>query len=101
MKGLFRRCMTFIVASCVGMFVLSEAVAYPLINIFTDHASLFEMTLYGFRIFALSFLVVGVNIFASAFLRRCVMVWCLRAFRLRAPSSLKPGPYCCCLLPLI
>ncbi len=40
--------MTFIVASCVGMFVLSEAVAYPLINIFTDHASLFEMTLYGF-----------------------------------------------------
>lgn len=67
LKGLFRRCMTFIVASCVGMFVLSEAVAYPLINIFTDHASLFEMTLYGFRIFALSFLVVGVNIFASAF----------------------------------
>ena len=67
LKGLFRRCMTFIVASCVGVFVLSEAVAYPLINIFTDHASLFEMTLYGFRIFALSFLVVGVNIFASAF----------------------------------
>lgn len=67
LKGLFRICMTFIIAASVAMFVLAEGLAAPMVGIFTDHAALYAMTLFGFRIFALSFLVVGVNVFASAF----------------------------------
>ena len=67
LKGLFRICMTFIVAACVIMFVLAQLLAVPMMTVFTDHESLFEMTLWGFRIFAISFLAVGINIFASAF----------------------------------
>lgn len=67
LKGLFRICMTFITAACVIMFVLAQLLAVPMMTVFTDHESLFEMTLWGFRIFAISFLAVGINIFASAF----------------------------------
>ena len=67
LKGLFRICMTFIIAACLLMFVLSELVAGPLVTVFADSQSLYEMTLRGFRLFAVSFAVVGVNIFASAF----------------------------------
>ena len=67
LKGLFRICMIFIIAACLLMFALSELVAGPLVTVFADSQSLYEMTLRGFRLFAVSFAVVGVNIFASAF----------------------------------
>lgn len=67
LKNLFRICMTFILLASAAMFVLAQATAIPLVAVFTNHQALYEMTLYGFRIFAVSFLVVGVNIFASAF----------------------------------
>ncbi len=67
LKGLFRICMTFIVTTCLCMFALSELAAGPLVAVFADSQSLYEMTLWGFRLFAISFAAVGINIFASAF----------------------------------
>ena len=66
-RNLFRICMRFIVATSVVMFVLAQLAAVPLVDIFTNSDELFALTLHGFRIFALSFLVVGVNIFASCY----------------------------------
>ena len=67
LKNLFKKCMIFIVVSSVGVFILAEIVAVPLITVFVDHESLYEMALRGFRIFAISFSMMGINVFASAF----------------------------------
>lgn len=67
LKNLFQKCMLVIVVGSVSVFALAELVAGPLVSIFVDHASLYKMTLHGFRLFALSFITVGMNVFASAF----------------------------------
>jgi Na+-driven multidrug efflux pump len=52
----------------VSMFIISELAAVTLITIFiVDNLSLIELTVQGFRVFALSFLFCGINIFASAY----------------------------------
>lgn len=66
-KNLFHICTRFILVTSVAMFALAQATAVPLVHIFTQSDALFTLTLDGFRIFALSFLVVGVNVFASAY----------------------------------
>ena len=46
--------------------MLSQLFAPALVYIFVaDNATLYDLTLHGFRIFAFSFLAIGVNIFAS------------------------------------
>ena len=67
LKNLFQKCMLMIVATSVTVFLVAELVSAPLISIFVDHPSLYDMTLYGFRLFAISFITVGINVFASAF----------------------------------
>ena len=50
------------------MFALSELLAAPLAQIFVGYdAELTEMTVKGFRIFSLCFLMMGFAIFGSAF----------------------------------
>lgn len=68
LKSLFRKCMTIIGAFSAVMVVASQLLCAPLSAIFVGYdKELFEMTVHGFRMFALNYVVCGVNIFASAF----------------------------------
>ena len=68
MKGLFRRSLVIVGVAGVVMLVLAEGLASPLTRVFVGYdGELFALTCRGFRLYALSFLVCGVNIFGSAF----------------------------------
>jgi len=52
----------------VALTLLAEVSALPLSMLFVGYdAELFEMTTYAFRLYATSFLMMGFNIFGSAF----------------------------------
>ena len=68
LKGLFRK--SFILVGTTGavMFVASQLLAAPLVSVFVGYdPELAAMTLHGFRIYAVAFLVCGFNIYGSAF----------------------------------
>lgn len=68
LKNLFKKSMTFIGVCGVSLTGLALLVSAPLSKIFVGYdADLFEITVHGFRLFALSFLMGGMNIFGSAF----------------------------------
>lgn len=68
LKGLLRRSMRMIGAFGVGMVIAAECSALPLAKIFVGYdAGLMELTISGFKIFALSFLFMGFAIFSSGF----------------------------------
>lgn len=68
LKNLFRKSLTIVVAFGVALTILAEASALPLAKIFVSYdINLLEMTIGGFRIYSLSFLFMGLNLFGSAF----------------------------------
>lgn len=68
LKGLFRKSMTLVGTTGLVMTAASQLFAAPLVNVFVGYdPALAAMTLHGFRIYALSFLVCGFNIYGSAF----------------------------------
>ena len=68
LKNLFRKSLVLMAAGGIVMLLLSLAMAGLLAKIFVGYDSgLFEMTARGLRIYALSFVVTGVNIFSSSF----------------------------------
>lgn len=68
LKGLFRKSFTLVGVTGVAMVALSQLLAAPLVNVFVGYdPELVAMTLHGFRIYALAFLVCGFNIYGSAF----------------------------------
>lgn len=68
LKNLFRKSLVLMAAGGVVMLVVSVVLAVPLAKIFVGYdRELFEMTSRGLRIYALSFLMTGVNIFSSSF----------------------------------
>lgn len=68
LKGLLRKSLMIVGVFGVGMVILSELLAAPLSNIFVGYdAELMDMTVSGFRIFALSFAFMGFGIFTSGF----------------------------------
>lgn len=68
LKGLLRKSLILISIFGVGMVISAEILAAPLSKIFVGYdAELFDMTVSGFRIFALSFGFMGFGIFASGF----------------------------------
>lgn len=68
LKNLFRRSLVLVVISGVVMTALAELLAQPLTHIFVGYdAALYALTVRGFMLYSLSFLVSGVNIFGSAF----------------------------------
>lgn len=68
LKNLFRKSMLIVGASGVFMTAASEALSYPLCKLFIGYdAELMAMTLNGFRICVLSFVVGGYGLFCSAF----------------------------------
>lgn len=68
LKSLFRKCLTVIGVLSLVMGLSAQFLAAPLASVFVGYSpALWEMTVAGFRIFALSFLFSGLNIFGSSF----------------------------------
>ncbi len=68
LRGLLRKSLAIISCFAVGMFLFAELLAVPLAKIFVGYdAELMRLTISGFRIFALSFLLMGFAIFGSSF----------------------------------
>lgn len=67
LQNLFKKSLLIITACGVIMAVLSEALAVPLAKIFVSYdEELLAMTVRGFRIFSVAFLVSGYGVFGSA-----------------------------------
>lgn len=68
LKNLFRKSVVLMLGAGVIMTVLAELLSFPLVMIFASYdAELFALTLRGFRLYSLAFLVMGINIWASSF----------------------------------
>ena len=68
LKSLFRKNLRLIIISGLAMFVLAELFSAPLSKFFVGYDDeLFKMTASAFKLFSLSFLVCGINVFASSF----------------------------------
>lgn len=68
LRNLLHKNMTVIGCFSVFMVVAAQILAYPLAKIFVGYdAALMQMTISGFRIFALSFLFMGFAIYFSGF----------------------------------
>lgn len=66
LKNLFKKSLIISAVAGVLMTGLSEALAYPIIKLFGFDGELFAMTLRGFRIYALAFLLTGFSVFGSS-----------------------------------
>ena len=67
LKKLIRYSYRFIFVASIMTFILSYVLAPVIIKIFTGETSdVYQITLNGFNLFSISFLTIGVNIFASA-----------------------------------
>lgn len=68
LKNLFRKSLVLVGLSGIIMTFASEIFASPLVKIFAGYdADLYAMTVRGFQLYCLSFLLMGINVFASAF----------------------------------
>ena len=68
LKNLLRRSVTIIAVAGIAMLVSSELLAEPLAKIFVGYdAGLLELTTHGMKLYSVSFLLAGFNIFGSAF----------------------------------
>ena len=67
-KNLFKKSLKVIGCSAIVLVLASELLARPISMFFVGYDKvLLDMTIRGFRIFAISFLICGFNIFSSAF----------------------------------
>lgn len=68
LKNLFKKSMILVGIAGLAMFAASQALAFPLVQIFVGYdPALFAMTVHGFRVYAIAFLICGFNIYGSAF----------------------------------
>lgn len=68
LRSILKKSLVLIGCFAILMVILSELSAVPLVNIFVGYdADLTELTVSGFRIFALSFLLMGFSVFGSGF----------------------------------
>ena len=68
LKNLFKKSLIVIGCSAIVLVLASELLARPISMFFVGYDKvLLDMTIRGFRIFAISFLICGFNIFSSAF----------------------------------
>ena len=64
LKGLFRKSFILVGTTGAAMFAASQLLAAPLVSVFVGYdPELAAMTLHGFRIYAVAFLVCGFNIY--------------------------------------
>lgn len=68
LKNIFRKSIIILGTAGVTMTILAELLSYPLTRIFVGYdPELFAMTCHGFRLYAISFLLSGFNIWGSGF----------------------------------
>lgn len=68
LKNLFRKSITLMGGAGLILTLLAEILTVPLVMIFASYdADLFAMTCRGFRLYSLAFIVMGVNVWGSAF----------------------------------
>lgn len=68
LKNIFRKSIVVLGSAGVIMTILAEALSYPLTKVFVGYdPELFAMTCHGFRLYAISFLLSGFNIWGSGF----------------------------------
>lgn len=68
LKNLFRKSLILIVISGVFMTILAEVLSTPLSMIFVNYdKELLAMTVHGFRLYSLVYLIMGINVWGSAF----------------------------------
>ncbi len=68
LKSLFRKSLVLVGGAGVVMFAASQLLGGALVSVFVGYdPALAAMTLHGFRIYSVSFLVAGFNIYGSAF----------------------------------
>ena len=68
LRGIFKKSLTINGITSVCMLITSELLAVPLSQLFVGYdEDLFNLTVHGFRIFALSFLFMGFSVFSSGF----------------------------------
>lgn len=68
LKNLFRKSLTLMGSMGVILTLLAELLTVPLVTIFASYdVELFAMTCRGFHLYSLAFLVMGVNVWGSAF----------------------------------
>ena len=68
LRNIYVKSIRLVLGTGAVMFALAELLAVPVVRFFVGYdAELMDMTLGGFRIFAVLFLMTGVNIFASSF----------------------------------
>lgn len=68
LKNVFRKSLIFIGISGIILTILAEAMSEPFAKIFVGYdRELFDMTRRGFRLYSISFIIMGFNIFGSAF----------------------------------
>lgn len=68
LQNVYRRSLHFIGVSGVWLFAFAELFAYPLASIFVSYdKELLSLTTFAFRLYSISFLLAGFNIYASAF----------------------------------
>ena len=68
LKNLFKKSLLLVFGAGIILTVLAEVFSGPLVGIFVSYdAGLFEMTRHGFRLYALAFLMMGINVWGSAF----------------------------------
>lgn len=68
LKSLFNKSIKLIAVSGVVLTLLAEVFAAPLVKIFASYdIELFAMTCHGFRLYSLAFMLMGINIWGSAF----------------------------------
>ena len=68
LKNVFRKSIKLVISTGIVLTLLAEILNVPLIKIFASYdQDMFNMTSHGFRIYAIAFLVIGVNVWGSAF----------------------------------
>lgn len=67
LQNVYRRSLRFIGISGLLLFIFAEIFAFPLASIFVGYdKELLSLTTFAFRLYAISFLLAGFNIYASA-----------------------------------
>ncbi len=67
LRKIIRYCMAFVTLCSIGTYLISVVTIEPALGVFTERGNrVFAITMEGFGIYALSFLLMGISIFASA-----------------------------------
>lgn len=68
LKNIFRKSLVIICTAAIIVTLLAELTAAPIAKVFTGYdGSLCNLTTHAFRLYSISFLICGINIFGSAF----------------------------------